>query len=74
VNLLLHSLAGNIFGIGDCTNVPTSRTAAACSAEADALKKNLFAVMKGKTPTAQVRTDQEDLTQSKFWKDMNNTY
>ena len=61
MNLLLHSLAGNIFGIGDCTNVPTSRTAAACSAEANALKKNLFAVMKGKTPTAQVRTQQGDL-------------
>ena len=44
----------NIFGIGDCTNVPTSRTAAACAAESGVLKKNLFAVMKGETPKAKV--------------------
>ena len=47
-------IPANIFGIGDCTNVPTSRTAAACAAESAVLKKNLCAVMRGETPTAQV--------------------
>ena len=44
-----------MFGIGDCTNVPTSKTAAACAAESAVLKKNLFKVMKGDTPISQVR-------------------
>ena len=44
----------NIFGIGDCTNIPTSRTAAACAAESAVLKKNLYAVMRGEQPTAEV--------------------
>lgn len=46
----------NIFGIGDCTNVPTSRTAAACAAESAVLKKNLLAVMRGESPKAHVLT------------------
>ena len=46
--------AANIFGIGDCTNVPTSRTAAACAAESAVIRKNLFAVMRGETPKAHV--------------------
>ena len=42
-------LVGNIFGIGDCTNIPTSRTAAACAAESAILMKNLLAAMRGET-------------------------
>ena len=48
------SSSANIFGIGDCTNMPTSRTAAACAAESAILKKNLFAVVKGEDPKANV--------------------
>ena len=46
--------AANIFGIGDCTNVPTSRTAAACAAESAVIRKNLLAVMRGEVPKAHV--------------------
>ena len=55
--LLLLYLIGNVFGIGDCTNVPTSKTAAACAAESVVLKKNLYSVMKGDSPTAKVYTN-----------------
>jgi sulfide:quinone oxidoreductase len=48
-----HNSYGNIFGIGDCTNVPTSKTAAACAAESVAIKRNLFKLMKGEPPSAQ---------------------
>ncbi len=44
---VLHWLLGNIFGIGDCTNVPTSRTAAACAAESVILPQNLLGVVHG---------------------------
>ena len=37
----------NIFGIGDCTSVPTSRTAAACAAESAVLVENLVGVVRG---------------------------
>ena len=46
--------AANIFGIGDCTNVPTSKTASACAAESAVIKKNLFAIMRGETPQVRV--------------------
>ena len=52
--MLFYLPLANIFGIGDCTNVPTSRTAAACAAESAVLKKNLYAVMRGETPEAKV--------------------
>lgn len=44
----------NVFAIGDCTNLPTSKTAAACAAESAVLKQNLFSVMKGDLPKAKV--------------------
>ena len=50
----IFGFLGNIFGIGDCTSVPTSKTAAACAAESAILKKNLFRVMKGDAPIPQV--------------------
>ena len=43
-----------MFGIGDCTNLPTSKTAAACAAESAVLKQNLFSIMKGELPKAKV--------------------
>ena len=57
--LCCHNLlfAANIFGIGDCTNVPTSRTAAACAAESAVIRKNLSAVMRGETPKAHVSVE-----------------
>ena len=48
-------MLGNVFGIGDCTNIPTSKTAAACGAELTVVvRKNLFQVMKGENPSSQV--------------------
>ncbi|KAH7951404.1 hypothetical protein HPB52_008773 [Rhipicephalus sanguineus] len=48
---LQHKRYPNVFGIGDCTNVPTSKTAAAVAGELGILRKNLTNVMKGKAPT-----------------------
>jgi sulfide:quinone oxidoreductase len=36
---------GNIFAIGDCSSLPTSKTAAAITAQAPVLVENLFSVM-----------------------------
>ncbi|KAG1667822.1 Sulfide:quinone oxidoreductase, mitochondrial [Nymphon striatum] len=44
---LQHNKYHNIFGIGDCTNVPTSKTAAAVAGQLKVLKSNLKAVMNG---------------------------
>jgi len=44
---LQHVRYPNIFGIGDCTNIPTSKTAAAVAAQLGVLRKNLGAVMDG---------------------------
>ncbi|KAF4526108.1 hypothetical protein B566_EDAN007602 [Ephemera danica] len=45
---LRHVKFPNIFGIGDCTNAPTSKTAAAVAAQSGVLKKHLRAAMAGK--------------------------
>lgn len=45
---LQHKKYKNIFGIGDCTNVPTSKTAAAIAGEMGVMRKNLGAAMNGK--------------------------
>ncbi|XP_068204174.1 sulfide:quinone oxidoreductase, mitochondrial-like [Palaemon carinicauda] len=47
---LQHESFPNIFGIGDCTNVPTSKTAAAVAGQFGVLHRNLSMVMEGKTP------------------------
>lgn len=47
---LQHESYSNIFGIGDCTNVPTSKTAAAVAGQLGVLCRNLNAVMNGKQP------------------------
>ncbi|NXO21854.1 SQOR protein, partial [Cisticola juncidis] len=40
----------NVFGIGDCTNLPTSKTAAAVAAQSGVLDKTLSLVMKNEMP------------------------
>jgi NADPH-dependent 2,4-dienoyl-CoA reductase/sulfur reductase-like enzyme len=46
---LQHKKYPNIFGIGDCTNLPTSKTAAAVAAQSNILHVNLQQVMNGKS-------------------------
>uniref|UniRef100_A0A069DU02 Sulfide:quinone oxidoreductase, mitochondrial n=1 Tax=Panstrongylus megistus TaxID=65343 RepID=A0A069DU02_9HEMI len=44
---LKHDYFPNIYGIGDCTNLPTSKTAAAVAAQSNVLYKNLSSDIKG---------------------------
>lgn len=44
---LQHTKFPNIFGIGDCTDVPTAKTAAAVAAQLGVIRKNLSAAIKG---------------------------
>lgn len=44
---LQHTRYANVFGIGDCANVPTSKTAAAAAAQFLVLRDNLGALMAG---------------------------
>ncbi|XP_013411642.1 sulfide:quinone oxidoreductase, mitochondrial [Lingula anatina] len=48
---LQHSQYPNVFGIGDCTDVPTPKTAAAVASQCGIVAENLAAVMKGGTLT-----------------------
>ncbi|XP_019359694.1 PREDICTED: sulfide:quinone oxidoreductase, mitochondrial [Gavialis gangeticus] len=48
---LQHKKYHNVFGIGDCTNLPTSKTAAAIAAQSGVLDKTISLVMKNKSPT-----------------------
>jgi len=45
---LQHDKFSNVFGIGDCTSVPTPKTAAAAACQSGILHDNLTAVMEGK--------------------------
>ncbi|RXG54421.1 Sulfide:quinone oxidoreductase, mitochondrial [Armadillidium vulgare] len=49
---LQHVTYPNIFGIGDCTNLPTSKTAAAVAGQVGIVGKNLSKTMDGKSLTA----------------------
>ncbi|XP_043188056.1 sulfide:quinone oxidoreductase, mitochondrial-like isoform X2 [Amphibalanus amphitrite] len=49
---LQHNRYPNVFAIGDCSSVPTSKTAAAVAAECGVLGKNLWSVMSGGQCTA----------------------
>ncbi|VDI15845.1 sulfide:quinone oxidoreductase [Mytilus galloprovincialis] len=49
---LQHVKYPNIFALGDCSNVPTSKTSAAAATQGGYLEKNLNAVMNGKQPYA----------------------
>ncbi|MES3037634.1 MAG: FAD/NAD(P)-binding oxidoreductase [Bdellovibrionota bacterium] len=51
-NTLQHQDHKNIFGIGDVTGVPNSKTGAAIRKQAPVVVQNLFDVMSGKAPTA----------------------
>ncbi|XP_059162689.1 sulfide:quinone oxidoreductase, mitochondrial-like [Physella acuta] len=44
---LQHNKFPNIFGLGDCTSLPTSKTGAAVAAQCGILHKNLTALVKG---------------------------
>jgi len=46
---LQHVKYSNIFGIGDCTNLPNSKTGAAVAGQLGVLRRNLSAAMEGKT-------------------------
>jgi len=45
---LQHDVHKNVFGIGDCTSIPTAKTAAAVAAQCGILKHNLSQVMANK--------------------------
>ncbi|CAH2274044.1 sulfide:quinone oxidoreductase, mitochondrial [Pelobates cultripes] len=49
---LQHKKYPNVFGIGDCTNLPTSKTAAAIAAQSAVLDKTISLVMKNENPTS----------------------
>lgn len=49
---LQHKKYPNVFGIGDCTNLPTSKTAAAIAAQSAVLDKTISLVMKGQNSSA----------------------
>jgi NADH dehydrogenase FAD-containing subunit len=51
---LQHKKYSNIFAIGDCTNLPTSKTAAAVAAQGQILYENLSHVIAGKPMTLKV--------------------
>ncbi|XP_029289236.1 LOW QUALITY PROTEIN: sulfide:quinone oxidoreductase, mitochondrial-like [Cottoperca gobio] len=47
---LQHKRYPNVFGIGDCTNLPTIRTAAAVAAQTAILNRSISKVMKNEKP------------------------
>ncbi len=49
---LRHTRFSNIFALGDCSNLPTSKTGAAIRKQAPVLVRNLRAAMQGKPLTA----------------------
>ncbi|XP_059392439.1 sulfide:quinone oxidoreductase, mitochondrial-like isoform X3 [Carassius carassius] len=49
-NTLQHKTYANVFGIGDCTNLPTSKTAAAVAAQSAVLDRTVSQILKKKTP------------------------
>lgn len=47
---LQHKKYPNVFGIGDCTNLPTSKTAAAVAAQSGILDRTISLIMKNRRP------------------------
>lgn len=47
---LQHKTYANVFGIGDCTNLPTSKTAAAVAAQSAVLDRTVSRILKKQTP------------------------
>lgn len=50
VSTLRHNTYDNIFGLGDCTSTPNSKTAAAVRIQSSVVVANLLAVMDGNEP------------------------
>lgn len=48
---LRHKSYGNVFGLGDCSNLPTSKTGAAIRKEAPIMASNLLSLMQNKEVT-----------------------
>lgn len=48
---LSHTTFNNVFGLGDCTSTPNSKTAAAVKNQVPVLVSNLLAAMQGKGPS-----------------------
>ncbi|MBN3287276.1 SQOR protein, partial [Polyodon spathula] len=49
-DMLQHKKYPNVFGIGDCTNLPTAKTAAAVAAQSSVLDRTISRVMKKEKP------------------------
>lgn len=49
-----HNRYPNVFALGDCSNAPISKTAAAISGQGAAVRKNIMALVEGKEPTKKV--------------------
>lgn len=50
---LRHKSFANVFALGDCSNLPTSKTGAAIRKQAPVLVKNLLAALRGQALTAE---------------------
>lgn len=50
-NTLQHTRFANVFGIGDCSSLPTSKTGAAIRKQAPALVENVLASIRGEALT-----------------------
>ena len=48
---LRHNVFPNVFSLGDCSSLPTSKTAAAIAGQSAVLSKTFDAVLKGEKPT-----------------------
>jgi eukaryotic sulfide quinone oxidoreductase len=54
---LQHKKYANVFAIGDCTNLPTSKTAAAVGTQSGILFTNMCNVIEGKSPSIYVSSN-----------------
>ena len=63
---LQHKKFKNVFAIGDCTNAPTSKTAAAVAAQSAILATNLSLVMKGQPPIPKVLSQLKNIVKAFF--------
>ncbi|KAJ3595897.1 hypothetical protein NHX12_002309 [Muraenolepis orangiensis] len=52
---LQHKKYPNVFGIGDCTNLPTARTAAAVAAQSAILDRTITKVLKNEEPDKKIK-------------------
>ena len=44
---LQHAKYKNVFALGDCSNLPTSKTAAAVAAQSEVVRNNIRSLIKG---------------------------